>query len=429
MSDLYNPFPFQFFILLYLSQLIEDKMQFETLKKMCNEYLDTLCDKIHERCVGSEGNRKATTFFQDEIRSLNWEVFSREFNAIDWINEGATLEIGKNNFPVLVSPYSLGCDVKGELVLVTSINELGEKDLKGKIVLLHGEIAKKQIMPKNFVFYNPEHHQQIINILENSGVLAIIASTSMNPEVAGGVYPFPMFEDGDFDIPSVYMKDIEGEKLLPFIGQAVTLSSKSQRIPGKGYNVIAKKRDNEKERIVISAHIDAKKGTPGAIDNATGVTVLLLLAYLLKDYAGNKQIELVAFNGEDYYAIPGQMLFLEDNKNCMNDIYLNINIDGAGYKDGNSTFSFFDVPQNVKHAAENIFREFPGIQEGVQWVQGDHSIFVQNDRPAIAVSSQWFLDNMSSQDVTHTPKDNLSIVDSNKVVEIALAIKGLLEKL
>ncbi|MBK9392004.1 MAG: M28 family peptidase [Bacteroidetes bacterium] len=32
--------------------------------------------------------------------------------------------------------------------------------------------------------------------------------------------------------------------------------------------------------MVVTAHIDAKKGTPGAIDNATGVIVLLLLSEL-----------------------------------------------------------------------------------------------------------------------------------------------------
>jgi aminopeptidase YwaD len=72
--------------------------------------------------------------------------------------------------------------------------------------------------------------------------------------------------------------------------------------------------------------------------------------------------------------------------------------------------------------------EHPSISEGVQWVQGDHSIFVQFGVPAIAVSSQWFLDNMATQDITHTPKDNPSIVDLNKIVEIAEAISEIIKK-
>ncbi len=53
---------------------------------------------------------------------------------------------------------------------------------------------------------------------------------------------------------------------------------------------------------------------------------------------------------------------------------------------------------------------YPGISEGKPWPQSDHSIFLQYCRPAIAVSSKWFIENVNSQDITHTPKDNIGIV-------------------
>ena len=98
-------------------------------------------------------------------------------------------------------------------------------DATGKILLLRGEIAKEQIMPKNFVFYNPEEHQRIYRLLEEKQPAAIISATTRNPELAGAVYPFPMFEDGDFDIPSAYMTDVEGEKLASFAGRQVSLEN------------------------------------------------------------------------------------------------------------------------------------------------------------------------------------------------------------
>jgi aminopeptidase YwaD len=42
--------------------------------------------------------------------------------------------------------------------------------------------------------------------------------------------------------------------------------------------------------------------------------------------------------------------------------------------------------------------------------------------PAIAVSSKWFTDNINDQDITHTPKDNIEIVDCSKLVEISQAL-------
>jgi aminopeptidase YwaD len=77
----------------------------------------------------------------------------------------------------------------------------------------------------------------------------------------------------------------------------------------------------------------------------------------------------------------------------------------------------------------STLEKFSGITEGVQWPQGDHSIFIQFGRPAIAVSSKWFTDNINDQDITHTPKDNLSVVDYHRVVEISLAIKDLIIRL
>jgi aminopeptidase YwaD len=350
----------------------------------------------------------------------------QEFDAIDWEDDGATLQAGDLNFEVFVSPYSLGCTVEEQLVSASSIEELELKDIKGKILLLHGQIAKEQLMPKNFVFYNPEEHKKIIALLEKNDPKAIVSATGRNPALAGGVYPFPLIEDGDFDIPSVYMTAEEGEKLLSVVGKPVVLKSVSKRIPGKGYNVVGRKGKSLTERIVITAHIDAKKGTPGAIDNATGVIVLLLLAKLLQGYNGSRLIEIVALNGEDYYAVPGQMLYISKNQDRFKEILFNINIDGAGYKEGKSAFSFYGLPEEIRKKTNEVLKKFDGIKEGVQWPQGDHSIFVQNGCPAIAVSSEWFTENIESQEITHTPKDNIEIVDCHKLVELAEALSLLI---
>lgn len=395
----------------------------------CNDYLKTLCIDITERCVGSNGNRRATYFMEKELSLNGWETEMMEFDAIDWEENGAKLSSDKENFDVLVSPYSNGFKGEGELISASTIGELSTINAKNKIIFLFGEIAREQLMPKNFVFYNPEEHQKIISILENSGAKAIISATGRNAALAGGVYPFPLIEDGDFDIPSVYMTEEEGLKLIPKIGKKVLLESLSKRIPGKGFNVIGKKGDNNSPRIVVTAHIDAKKGTPGAIDNATGVIVLLLLSDLLKDYNGNKLIEIAAFNGEDYYAVPGQMNYISVNKNNFNSILLNINIDGAGYKEGQSAFSLFNLPDEILQPAIKVINHYSGITEGVQWPQGDHSIFLQFGVPAIAVSSKWFIDNIADQDITHTPKDNIEIVDCYKIVEISNALNTLIRSI
>ncbi len=393
------------------------------------EHLHMLCLNIPERRVGGSGNRQATQYVSDWFQKTGWKTEATLLQVMDWKTSGATLTCNGQSFEIFSSPYSLGCSVTGELVPVENLEQLKQTELSGKIVLLYGKIASEQIMPKNFVFYNPDEHRQIVSILEKRRPKALICATGRIAATAGGVYPFPLFEDGDFDVPSVYMKDTAGKKLLGCAGKIVCLESKAMRIPETAYNVIARIGDENRKRIAITAHIDAKMGTPGAIDNATGVTVLLLLADSLKDYRGNYCIELVAFNGEDYYAVPGQMKYIEQNDGKFDDIKLNINIDGAGYKEGPSCFSAFGLPEKIQTILTGILKKQPEIVNGIPWVQGDHSIFIQYGCPAVAVSSNWFIENIDNQDITHTNRDNLDIVNYERVVECAAAIGELINSL
>ncbi|MCP4135460.1 MAG: M28 family peptidase [bacterium] len=400
----------------------------QQLEQHAREYLETLCETISNRATGSPGNREATAFFEKQLSSFGWHTEMPEFSVMDWKEDGASLAIDDDNFEVFASPYSTGCSVKARLTTASTIEELEQLNAKNSILLLHGEIAKEQLMPKNFVFYNPEEHQKIISLLEKSGASAIITATGRNSALAGGAYPFPLIEDGDFNIPSVYMTEEEGARLPAHAGKQAALVSQSERVPGKAYNVIAQKGKTGSQKITVTAHIDAKKGTPGAIDNATGVIVLLLLAELLAEYSGDTLIEIVAFNGEDYFAVSGQMDYIAANENNFENILLNINIDGAGYKEGPTAFSFFGLPAKIENTIKGIMEKHNDIVEGPQWAQGDHSIFVQYGRPAIAVSSLWFIEHMETQDITHTPKDHPRIVNCAKLVTIAHALAGFIQE-
>jgi aminopeptidase YwaD len=389
-------------------------------------HLQVLCSEIGERRVGSGQNRRATAYAAKVLAEAGWQVEETELAVMDWKTDGASLKCGGEAFEVFSSHYSLGCDVRGELVAVSDVAALERADIAGKFVLLHGEIAAGQIAPKKFPFWNPEEHQHIVALLERGKPLALVCATERNSATAGGVYPFPLFEDGDFDIPSVYMKDTEGARLLACAGRTVEVVSRPVRIPETAFNVVARNSEVREDRIVISAHIDTKIGTPGAIDNGTGVAIVLALAELLRE--SKHPIELVIFNGEDYYGAPGQVKYIKQNAGHFGDIALNINIDGAGYKEGLSCFSPFALPENIADALHEVLWDNPTLVEGAPWDQGDHSLFLQQGRPAIAVSSQWFIDNMETQQLTHTPADNLSVVNYDRVAECATGIAELINK-
>ena len=147
-----------------------------------------------------------------------------------------------------------------------TLDELKASKPSGKLLLLHGELTREQLMPKNFVFYNPQEHQDMIALLEDLSPAALLCATDHDGAVAGGIYPFPLIEDGDFHIPSVYMTADEGDAMAKQVGKNGKLNSRTRRIESKSYNVVARKGTDLKRRILVSAHIDAKIGTPGAID-------------------------------------------------------------------------------------------------------------------------------------------------------------------
>jgi aminopeptidase YwaD len=390
-------------------------------------YVQHLCRDIPTRRVGSHGNRLATDFFAETIAAFGFQTACPAFDCMDWTSDGVRLRVNGTSFAASVSPYSLGCHVRAPLLTVATIDELEAVEARSSVLLARGELIKEPLMPKNFPFYNPDEHQRIIRALEAKQPLAIIAATSRNAELAGALYPFPWIEDGDFDIPSVYMTDDEGARLAAYTGQTIALDIRAQRLPATGCNVIARKGTDAACRVVVCAHIDAKEGTPGALDNASGIVVLLLLAELLADYYGNLGVELVALNGEDHYANPGEQQYLQINVGRFDEIVLGINIDGAGYRHGNTAYSLYECPPELAGMIRRVFSAQPTLLEGDPWYQGDHSLFLMHRRPALALTSERALELLTT--IIHTPHDRPELIDSTKLVASAYALRELVVQL
>jgi aminopeptidase YwaD len=396
------------------------------LEQKAGQYLRRLCLEIPTRRVGSPENREAARYFAERMASFGFQTECPEFDCIDWVHESALLTANGQEFRVFPSPYSLGCQVSGRLAVASTVEELAavpDARAEGEVLLLRGEVAREQLMPKNFRFYNPEEHQRIIRLLETRGPQAILCATSRNPEMAGAVYPFPLIEDGDFDIPSVYMTDTDGDRLLAAVGQEVLLESRARRIPAKGCNVVGHKAGRLKDKLVFCAHFDAKQGSPGALDNASGVVILLLLAELLEDYSGEYSLEILAINGEDYYANPGEIQYLEMNQDRMGEILLAVNMDAVGYLRGQTAYSLYACPEDLAARLREVFSNHKEFLEGDPWYQSDHMVFAMNQVPAVAITSQFCMEILS--EIAHTEKDRPELVEPARLVRIARALQDL----
>lgn len=74
------------------------------------------------------------------------------------------------------------------------------------------------------------------------------------------------------------------------------------RFRGRSFDNVAAEitgTDPRAPRVLVGAHVDTVRGTPGADDNASGVAGLLECARLLAGWRGSATVEFVAFNLEE----------------------------------------------------------------------------------------------------------------------------------
>ncbi len=216
------------------------------------------------------------------------------------------------------------------------------------------------------------------------------------------------------------MKDTTGAKLLGHVGRPVRLAFAARRIPAQAHNVIAVRRSSGPERVVLTAHVDARKGAPGALDDASGVATLLAVGELLKAHVGRLAVEIAILNGEDYYAASGQMAYCAANQNRWSEVRLAVNLDDVGYRVGKNAYSFYECPARLRFVCERAFAGHRGLVPGKPWAQGDHTMFVMNGVPAVAFTSD--RDDDLMRRYIHTTRDRAALVKPASLAALAVAV-------
>ena len=381
-------------------------MKKSQLKKEINEMLNHITVNIGERPTGSKANREVEIYARTHFEKNDYIVESQEFQCIDWINNGAELIFNGEKLTAKPSYYTTGCDLEADFVGLRTVEELEDSDLQNKIGVLAGELTQEQLMPKSFPFYNPESHQKIIRLLEEKRPLAVITAVDNDTSV---------FEDGDFDIPTAYISKETGQKLLDGQGK-ISLKIDASRQESKGSNLIARINPDAEKKLVITAHLDTKYGTPGALDNGTGIAILMLFSSLIKPEAIDYCLELLLLNGEDYYSIPGQLKYMEENIVDDESIFLVINCDGVGLKDSKTAISFMELDEFKQELIAPFLTDQSEIELIEPWEMGDHMLFVMHGIPAITFTSKKILNLID--EIAHTEKDAIDIIDYRRVLEV-----------
>jgi aminopeptidase YwaD len=381
-----------------------------------------LCTVHPDRRPGSPGNDVAVDLAAAVLTDLGWQVECPQFGVVDWSGAPGALHVGDRTWPLQPSPYSLGWAGTAPIRAVEDEAGLGA-DHSGTILVLHGALAAAPLTPKDYPFYGSDRDARVVQRLERCGAVAVLAVTGRAPELAGSWDPFPLIEDGAFAVPTGNLRAADGESLLALLaGGAVppaTVQLASRRWPSTARNVVAR-LGPPRGRVELVAHIDSKPGTPGAVDNAAGVVILLRVAELLARTPGPRPgVEIVLLNGEDYYAASGEREYLASTD--LSEVRLAVNVDGAGYAGSGTAYSTYGLDEGTDLSA------LAPLVPGPPWPQSDHMLFVLAGRPAIALTSSDMATVMG--EVAHSPADVPDLVDPHVLEQAARAVAGLVRSL
>ena len=396
------------------------------------DHLRRLCVEIGPRPIGSQANKTAADYIQSVFRAAELDVETQRFPCPDWKHEETRLEVDGHRLEAAANWFSPPCDITASSVALGTIAELEAADLTGCIGIMYGDLTREGLSPKGNKVYNPERHQKIIQLLEEKNPAALI-TVNLTTHCLGR-----LIMDFDLPVPSATVPAEVGLALLRQSDQTLHLRIASHQSPGHSCNVVGTKAGAGPERIVLCAHYDTVLETPGAIDNGSGVAVLLTLARLLAKRELSVGLEFIAFSGEEGYGLGDEEYLrryglgiipfggeekLPRHSEELGHILAAVNADGVGQRLGTNTITTLASSQPFKALVSGVKEKYPGVVWVDPWPASNHYTFYSHGVPSIAIGS------VGVANVGHLPADTIKWISSAKLSEVVSLVTNLVESL
>lgn len=137
--------------------------------------------------------------------------------------------------------------------------------------------------------------------------------------------------------------------------------------------------DRPEEILVIGAHYDSVKGSPGANDNGSGVAAMLALARTLRQTPLKRTLRCVAFSNEEppffQTADMGSRVYAKRSKQRGESIVLMLSLETIGYYSDKLGSQSYLPPLNFIYPSTGNFIAFVSNTEHERWVRRVIDIF------------------------------------------------------
>ncbi|WP_160196913.1 M28 family metallopeptidase [Senegalia massiliensis] len=415
------------FILIYLIVTLMGCSNTNNLKfnedNAYNHIKELSSDEYEGRLPGAEGHRKASEYIANEFREMGLapihkrnEYFQEFQDYSPILEEESTFQVIDKNGNI-AHEYSIRDDytelpvnntvgglIEGNATIVKSLDEIEENS---KIIL------------SSKTFYN---HIDIEK-LKSLGVNLVISPSKDNSEKK---FLKTVITDGKTDdteesqLIRILVKSDVFSELVKYTKEGYTIKFNMDLNVKKvdmrnviGY-IPAKDKETE-EALIITAHYDHVgydadgKVFNGALDNASGIGMLLEIARSIKEsnISPKKNIVFVAFDGEES-GLKGSTYYTRSRPFDLIGSKI-INLDMIGSKENLDLYiDYFPNSQTSKDLAKEIKDKWGEDLKLNPSASSDHAVFGEKDIPSITL-------NHPSMELIHTYSDDIDNIDKERL--------------
>jgi hypothetical protein len=238
------------------------------------------------RPASSAGEQEAARYLSEELTKLGLDVREEVFAFDDFEVESAHLVLAGRE----VEPMLLGVDPFH-----------GEIKLRGMAVALEGGADPTEDLKNRLVITDHPITQLLVADREPQAVICVSSDD------------FEWFSGQD--------------------DRSATLEVAGIRRTRESRNLVATIGPAAENRILVTAHLDAYRDSPGANDNGTGLGALIELSRIFVAADPQPALTLVAFGAEEVGAV-GSRAYIERHRRELATIQAVVNLDTVGGHDG-----------------------------------------------------------------------------------------------
>lgn len=341
------------------------------------ERLNILAGHDDARITGTDGEREAGNYIKSEFDAAGMDVYEQEFPF-------TTVNCEKESFTLLV-PENMDITCAA----VTKLTPTPAEGVAGEIAVSENKTPKEisgMDLTNKILLTKPGNvnHQWTISRAASKGALGVIFYSDFGEEL-------PMVSlDEKTDISAITIKLKDAKDIIKKLDENQSVAGKiiiqSKEINSTSRNIIGDLKSDKADAktIIVGAHYDCVD-TPGANDNASGVTAIIEAAKILSQKRLQCNIKFIAFGTEEpgligskYYV---KTMTPEDKENTI----AMINADMVGVGDLLNLYKFSEDDSDTLKLATDCASDLKYTYKTEVNPLSDHSSFAEGGISSVCI--------------------------------------------